>query len=59
MDSDSFFGQEIEVDESGIVIESFFDKELDWDRLRDCNDSYTSILIPAYLWLITWNRLKL
>jgi hypothetical protein len=49
MESLSLFDREIEVDESGAFVESVDDKELDWDRLRDCNDSYTFILIPVYL----------
>ncbi len=30
---------------SGTIVESVDEHPLDWDRLRDANDSYTSILL--------------
>ena len=48
MENLDFIDQQVEVDETGITEVSFTDKELNWERLRDCNDTYTSILVPAY-----------
>jgi hypothetical protein len=43
MDSLSFLSQDIEQHEPTIVVEED-SHPLDWDRLRDANDSYASIL---------------
>ncbi len=52
MDSLDFMDRKIVVDETGIDEQDADTftlgssrRELDWDRLRDCNDSYSSILI--------------
>ncbi len=43
MNSLSFLSQNIEQREPTIVVEED-SRPLDWDRLRDANDSYTSML---------------
>ncbi len=43
MESLSFLDREIVVDETGFDDKSDDDSKLDWDRLRDCNDSYIEI----------------
>jgi hypothetical protein len=43
MKSLSFLSQNIEQDESDIVVEKDR-RSLDWDRLQDANDSYAEIL---------------
>ncbi len=40
---ENLFDREIIVDETGFSDESVEDNQLDWDRLRDCNDSYIEI----------------
>jgi hypothetical protein len=42
MDSLSFLSEEIEANQTIVVEED--SHPLDWDRLRDCNDNYDSIL---------------
>ena len=42
MDSLSFLSQNIEVNQTIIVLED--SHQLDWDRLRDANDDYDTIL---------------
>ncbi len=43
MESLTLLDREIVVDETGFSNNSFDDNKLDWDRLRDCNDSYEEI----------------
>ncbi len=50
MDDLDILDRQVVVDETGIdeqAVETFTRRELNWERLEDCNDSYDSILIPA------------
>ena len=40
-----FMNRNVETDETRITVEIFHDREMNWDCLRDCDDSYAEILI--------------
>ena len=48
MNSLSFLSQNIEQRDTTIVVEEEDSHPLDWDRLRDANDDYDSILITPF-----------
>jgi hypothetical protein len=47
MDDLDFLSQDSQEEREPTVIEYVEDRPLDWDRLRDCNDSYASILVDT------------
>ncbi len=42
-----FINRQVVVYENEIIVEAFIDNELNLERLHDCNDSYTTILVTA------------